>query len=151
LCGRTPWQATTRSPRAHRSSSVAHVISPYTQTGKVDSTFYSSVSVLRTVELLLGLHPMTQFDAAATPMVKSFTDHPDMTPYSVIVPEQPLDQVNAASAPMAAESALMNFSHEDRAPENLLNLAIWQGVKGAHSPMPAPVHALFAAQRDSGG
>jgi YVTN family beta-propeller protein len=134
---------------AHRT--VAHVISPYTQTGKVDSTFYSSVSVLRTVELLLGLHPMTQFDAAATPMVKSFTDHPDMTPYSVIVPKQPLDQMNAASAPMAAESARMNFSHEDRAPENLLNLAIWQGVKGAHSPMPARVHALFAALRDCDG
>jgi hypothetical protein len=68
---------------AHRST--AFVISPYTQTGKVDSTFYSSVSVLRTIELILGLHPLTQFDAAATPMLASFTDHPNLAPYTAIV------------------------------------------------------------------
>jgi YVTN family beta-propeller protein len=132
---------------AHRT--VAHVISPYTQTGKVDSTFYSSVSILRTVELILGLHPLTQFDASATPLVRSFTNHPDMAPYSAVVPTQPLDQMNPASAPMAALSASWDFSHEDRAPEDLLNRAIWEGVRGADSSMPAPRHELFAAQRDS--
>ena len=132
---------------AHRT--VAHVISPYTQTGKVDSTFYSSVSVLRTVELILGLHPLTQFDATATPMVRSFTNHPNPAPYSAIVPKQSLDQMNAASAPMAALSASWDFSQEDRAPEDLLNRAIWEGVRGAGSKLPAPRHSLFPAQRDS--
>jgi YVTN family beta-propeller protein len=134
---------------AHRT--VAHVISPYTQTGKVDSTFYSSVSVLRTIELILGVHPLTQFDAAATPMLGSFTDRPNLAPYTAIVPKQPLDTMNTASAPMAAEAASWNFSKEDRAPEDLLNKSIWEGVKGADSPMPAPRHELFAAQRDPDG
>ena len=134
---------------AHRT--VAHVISPYTQTGKVDSAFYSSVSVLRTIELILGLHPLTQFDAAATPMLGSFTDHPNLTPYTAIVPKQPLDTMNAASAPMAAQAATWNFSKEDRAPEELLNKSIWEGVMGGESVMPAPRHELFAAQRDPDG
>jgi hypothetical protein len=121
---------------AHRT--VAHVISPYTQTGKVDSTFYSTVSLLRTMELLLGLEPMTQFDAAATPMFASFTDHPDFAPYQAIQPAQRLDQMNTPGSPLAAASSRMDFSREDRAPVQLLNEAIWQSVKGAGSPMPPP-------------
>jgi YVTN family beta-propeller protein len=124
---------------AHRT--LAQVISPYTQTGKVDSHFYSSVSVLRTVELILGLHPMTQFDAAATPMLWSFTDKPNMTPYTAITPAQRLNQMNPKTAPMAAQSQRWSFKREDLAPEHLLNRAIWESVKGAASPMPLPVHS----------
>jgi Phosphoesterase family len=121
---------------AHRT--VGHVISPYTQTGKVDSVFYSSVSMLRTMELILGLQPLTQFDAAANPMFNSFTDHPDFRPYDAVKPAQPLDEPNPPGAPLASESARMDFSREDRAPEQLLNQAIWKSVKGAGSAMPAP-------------
>jgi hypothetical protein len=119
----------------HRT--VAHVISPYTQTGRVDSTFYSTVSMLRTMELILGLDPLTQFDAAATPMSRSFTDRPSLRPYAAVTPAIPLDQPNPPNAPLAAESSRMDFSVEDRAPEDLLNRAIWESVKGAGVPIPA--------------
>ncbi len=134
---------------AHRT--LAHVISPYTQTGKVDSTFYSSVSVLRTVELIFNLHPMTQFDATATPMIFSFTDKPNMKPYDAIQPNQPLDETNPATAPMAAQSATWNFTREDQAPAQLLNRAIWESVKGLNVPMPAPVlNGFTVGARDDG-
>jgi YVTN family beta-propeller protein len=120
---------------AHRT--VALAISPYTQTGRVDSTFYSTVSMLRTIELIVGLGPMTQFDAAATPMLASFTDTPNPRAYTAIQPLQPLDELNAEDAPMAAESLGMDFSAEDRAPDEALNEAIWKSVRGAASEMPA--------------
>ena len=129
---------------AHRV--LAQVISPYTRTGTVDSTFYSSVSVLRTMELILGVPPMTQFDAAATPLVNSFTDKPDATPFTARQPQVDLTEVNPADAPLAAQSAAMDFSREDRAPTALLNQAIWQSVKGAGSPMPAPRNGLASGR-----
>src|SRR5262249_34841713 len=69
---------------AHRS--LAFVISPYTKRGHVDSTLYSTSSMLRTMELILGLKPMSQFDAAARPMHNSFQADPDLRPYQHIVP-----------------------------------------------------------------
>jgi YVTN family beta-propeller protein len=129
---------------AHRTTSL--VISPYTQTGKVNSTQYSTVAMLRTMELILGINPLTQYDAAATPMTASFTNHPNMTPFTAITPATPLDQMNTASSPMAAQSAKMNFSAADQAPEQELNKAIWESVKGADSQMPAPKHAIAGSQ-----
>ncbi|MBA3430985.1 MAG: bifunctional YncE family protein/alkaline phosphatase family protein [Actinobacteria bacterium] len=120
---------------AHRT--VGHVISPYTQIGEVDSTFYSSVSMLRTMQLILGLEPLTQFDAAATPMLNSFTNEPDFQPYKAIKPEQPLDEMNEKNAPMARISSKLDFSREDIAPWQTLNEAIWKGVRGGDSEMPA--------------
>jgi DNA-binding beta-propeller fold protein YncE len=128
---------------AHRTTAL--VISPYTQTGKVDSTMYSTVAMMRTMELLDGIGPLTQFDAAATPMTASFTDHPDFATYSAITPTQSLDETNTAASPMAAQSARMNFSGADLAPEHRLNEAIWKSVHGAHSSMPAPQHNIIPA------
>ena len=122
---------------AHRT--VGHVVSPYTQlNGKVDSTFYSTMSFLRTMELILGLRPMTQFDAAATPLFNSFTDNADFAAYNAEKPEQSLTEPNLPSAPMAAQSSRMNFTVEDQAPQRELNEAIWQSVRGAGSKMPGP-------------
>jgi len=73
---------------------IAQVISPYSHTGKVDSTFYSTVSMLRTVELILGLPPLTQYDALTTPMANAFTSKPDLTPYNAVKPSQNMQQVN---------------------------------------------------------
>ncbi|MEU0969192.1 glutaminyl-peptide cyclotransferase [Streptomyces sp. NPDC005917] len=131
---------------AHRTTSL--VVSPYTQTGKVDSTMYSTVSMMRTMELLDGIGPLTQFDAAATPMTASFTEKPNHTPYTAITPTQSLDEQNAATAPMAAQSAKMNFSGADLAPEQELNKAIWESVKGAGSNMPAPKHDVVPNSAD---
>src|SRR5262249_21366095 len=79
----------------HRT--VAQIISPYSQTGAVDSTFYSTVSMLRTIELIAGIPPLTQFDAAATPMNASFSSTPNFRPYDVVTPLTSLAATNPAS------------------------------------------------------
>jgi YVTN family beta-propeller protein len=73
---------------------IAQVISPYSHTGKIDSTFYSTVSMLRTIELVLGLPPLTQFDALTTPMANAFTSRRDLTPYTAVKPSRNMQQVN---------------------------------------------------------
>jgi YVTN family beta-propeller protein len=130
---------------AHRT--IAQVVSPYTHTGQVDSTFYSTVSMLRTMELIVGLPPLTQFDAAATPMIDSFANKPDTTPYTAITPSQSLTELNTVRSVMARASARMDFTGADEAPAAKLNEAIWKSVKGANSAMPAPRHALAAHDR----
>jgi YVTN family beta-propeller protein len=120
---------------AHRTTAL--VVSPFTQTGKVDSTQYSTVAMLRTIELLAGVGPLTQFDAAATPMTASFGRRPNVRPYDAITPSQPLNEMNTAASPMAAQSAGMDFTGADRAPEKQLDAAIWESVKGLNTPMPA--------------
>jgi hypothetical protein len=119
---------------AHRT--LAWVISRYSRTGRVDSTFYSTGSMLRTMELFLGLPPLTRFDAAATPMIDSFTNKPDLASYDAITPSQSLTELNTASSPVAAASTRMNLADADHAPERELNEAIWKSVKGANSTMP---------------
>ena len=126
---------------AHRSP--AFIISPYTRRGAVDSTMYSTSSMLRTMELILGLQPMTQFDAAATPMFNAFQSTPDLRPYDLVSPQVDLGARNTASSWGSAASGRMNFSKEDDTPEQALNEIIWHSVRGANSPMPAPVHAAF--------
>jgi YVTN family beta-propeller protein len=128
---------------AHRT--VAEVISPYSQTGKVDSTFYSTASMLRTMELILGLQPLTQFDAYATPMLAAFTSTPDLTPYTAVEPRQNTKETNPANAPDAAVSNAQPLTKEDQIDEQTFNNAIWQSVKGANSVMPAPQHHVFPA------
>lgn len=128
---------------AHRT--VAEVISPYTHTGRVDSTFYSTASMLRTIELIVGLHPLTQFDAYATPMLAAFTNKPDLTPYTAQKPSQDLQEVNPVTAPLAAQSAQQDLTKEDQINMSLFNQATWASVKGADVPMPAPRHTVFPA------
>ena len=118
----------------HRSEAL--VISPYTQHGNVDSTFYSTVSMLRTIELIVGINPMTQFDAAATPMLNSFSEHPNLTAYDAVVPSQSVAQVNGTTAPLAAQMQGMSMVKADDLPEQVLNAAIWKSIKGPDSTMP---------------
>ncbi len=125
---------------AHRT--VAEVISPYTQTGKVDSSFYSTVSMLRTIEDIVGIRPLTQFDTYATPMTASFTNKPDVTAYTAQRPADAGNASNTTSSPMAAQSAAQSLDREDEIDMRLFNEAIWASVKGAGSPMPAPRHGL---------
>jgi hypothetical protein len=117
----------------HRTEAL--VISPYTQSAKVDSTFYSTVSMLRTMELITGVPPLTQFDASATPMLNAFTNKPNQAPFRALIPAQSLTQTNSTSAPMAAQPAEMNFGDADLNNPDTLNRAIWQSVKGANSTM----------------
>ena len=112
----------------HRSTVFA--ISPYTQTGAVDPTFYSSVSVLRTMELILGVPPMTQFDAVATPMSAAFSSNPNLRPYTAVVPGVSLFAKNTFHSPMAAASLRIDFSDPDLIPMRLMNRILWRAMHG---------------------
>jgi DNA-binding beta-propeller fold protein YncE len=126
---------------AHRT--VALVVSPYTRRGTVDSTMYSTTSMLRTMELILGLPPMSQHDAGAMPMTAAFADAPDPAPFDHRDTKIPFYEMNRDGAPMQALADTWDFSKEDAAPDIPLNEAIWKSVKGTDSDMPAPVNAAF--------
>ncbi|HTD85634.1 MAG TPA: alkaline phosphatase family protein, partial [Candidatus Binatia bacterium] len=126
---------------AHRT--VALVISPYTKRNAVDSTMYSTSSMLRTMELILGLRPMSQFDALATPMHNSFTAAPNFKPYKALPANIDLKERNQRTAWGSDISAKMNFAKEDAADDLLLNEVIWRSIRGADSPMPPPRRAAF--------
>ena len=124
---------------AHRTEAL--VISPYTRRGAVDSTLYSTTSMLRTMELILGLQPMTQFDAAAAPMFNSFQARPDWGPYMALPAGVDLDATNSSFAWGGKEKFV--FAKEDANDDIQFNEVIWRSVKGGDHPMPAPVHAGF--------
>jgi YVTN family beta-propeller protein len=126
---------------AHRT--VALLISPYAQRVHVDSTLYSTNSMLRTMELILGLKPLSQFDAAAKPMYAAFRATPDPRPYQHAVPEADLNAKNDKTAWGAKLSERFDLTREDAADDLLLNEVIWRSVRGANSPMPPPVRSAF--------
>jgi hypothetical protein len=99
--------------------------------------------MLRTIELILGLPPMSQYDAAATPMYRAFGSTPDPTPFEHRDPRVPLDEKNDVSAPGAAASLAMDFREADRTPEIELNEILWKSVRGPGSLMPPPIHSAF--------
>jgi hypothetical protein len=116
------------------------VVSPYIKRQTIDSTLYTTSSMLRTIELLLGLPPMSQYDAAANPMYASFGDKPDLTPYVHMKPQVDVTVKNTVSAYGARRSMQMNFRDVDEAPMAELNEILWRSIKGADAPVPAPVH-----------
>jgi DNA-binding beta-propeller fold protein YncE len=126
---------------AHRT--VAMVISPYCKRNSVDSHMYSTSSMLRTMELILGLEPMSQFDAAALPMYACFTMNPDFTSYHCRPAQVDIHQKNSTQAWGAQISKTMNLEVEDAADDILFNEIIWKNVRGVHSNMPAPRRAAF--------
>lgn len=132
----------------HRT--VAQVISPYTRRGHVDSTFYSHQSMLKTIELILGLAPMTLFDLIATDMRESFTSTPDFTPYEHVEPQVSLLEVNpplGALGGQAKKDALasmkMNFAVPDEAPWDELNRILWRKARGVKAKYPGVREAAF--------
>ncbi len=126
---------------AHRSPAL--VISPYTKRRYVDSNMYSTSSMLRTIELILGLKPMSQFDAAAQPMYGSFQAAADLGPFTHLPAGVSLSERNSDRAWGAAESAKMDFREADAADDQRLNEIIWRSIRGADHPMPPPVRAAF--------
>ncbi len=126
---------------AHRSPAL--VISPYTKRNTVVSTMYSTSGFLRTMELILGLPPMSQYDAAATPLYNCFTSTPDFTPYQHLKAKVDLDIRNVAVNKSSKISETFNFAKEDEAPDLELNQVVWKSVKGEDSEMPAPRRSAF--------
>jgi YVTN family beta-propeller protein len=123
---------------------TAYVISPYTKRNAVVSTQYNQTSILRSMELILGLPPMNQIDATATPMGDCFTDAPDLTPYIAAPANVPLDQMNpnpkkisdATLRKDAIASARLDLQEADRCPEDVLNRILWHAMKGPDEPYP---------------
>jgi hypothetical protein len=126
---------------AHRTAAL--VVSPYTKRQYVDSSMYSTTSMLRTIELILGLPPMTQFDAAALPMYASFRAKADLTPYKHRPAGVDLKQTVKRSDFGVKETQKLDFSKPDAADDLALNDIVWKSVRGKDSPMPPPVRASF--------
>jgi YVTN family beta-propeller protein len=127
---------------AHRT--VAMVVSPYTRGRGLDHTMYSTASMLRTMELILGLQPMSQYDAGALPMYNTFQAEVDLSPYTCLaVPEEMRTVRNSPDAWGSDLSAQLNFEKEDAADDLLFNEIVWRSIKGGDNPMPAPVRAAF--------
>jgi DNA-binding beta-propeller fold protein YncE len=124
---------------AHRT--IAYVISPYSKRGTVDSTLYSTSSMLRTMELILGLRPMSQFDAAARPMFSCFQSEPDLRTYQALPARFDLERKNTRQA--WGGDLDLDFTKEDAADDLMLNEIVWRSVRGGGSPMPVPVRAGF--------
>jgi YVTN family beta-propeller protein len=122
---------------AHRT--VALVVSPYTQTGEVDSSFYDTTSMIKTIELILGMRSMTQFDATALPMYNAFAMKPKMKPYTYQPPSYPLNIQNTEESTGADLSKKLNFSEADKANEEQLNHILWDELKkGIPYPLKRP-------------
>ena len=100
--------------------------------------------MIRTMELILGLPPLTQYDAGATPMFNCFQQNAQMTPYQALTPKVDLVAKNTLRSPGAKRSARMNFREYDRAPEDELNRILWLAAKGPDVPYATPIHrAVF--------
>jgi hypothetical protein len=125
---------------AHRS--VGLVISPYTKGHGINHTLYSTASMLRSIELILGLPPMSQYDAAAMPMFNVFSSKPDLTPYVVENPRQDLSEKNKAGSYGQSMMEKFNLRREDAVPDRVFNEIVWRSIKG--TPMPAPRYSIFS-------
>jgi YVTN family beta-propeller protein len=130
---------------AHRSP--AFLISPFVKRNTVDSTLYTTSSMLRTMELILGLPPMSQYDAAAAPMYGAFTPTPTATPYTHLDARVSLTERNEPNAPGSQASLRMDMHEADLAPDLELNEIIWKSIRGANAQMPPPVRAAFIRPR----
>ena len=123
---------------------TAYVVSPYTKRKQTVSTQYNQTSLLRTIELILGLPPMNIMDASATPMFDCFTDQPDFTPFVALPNNIPLDQMNPDPKKVsdrllrrqAYASARLPLDKPDQCPEDLLNRILWHAMKGSDAPYP---------------
>jgi hypothetical protein len=125
---------------SHRSP--AFIISPYTRRGTVDSNMYNTTSMLRTMELILHLHPMTHFDAGARPMFASFAPQPSAAPYQAEKPRISTEERNPASSSTASRSARLDFTKEDLNDDDELNDILWRAIRGTDPP--APMRSMFA-------
>lgn len=133
----------------HRTLALA--VSPYSRRGHVDSTFYSSQSILKTIELILGLPTLSLFDLIANDMRASFDDTPDYTGYTAVAPAQSLfeenPQLEALNGPArlaALDSMKMRWEVPDAAPTERLNRILWGSIRGWNTVYPAPKNAVFA-------
>jgi hypothetical protein len=126
---------------AHRTT--AYLAGGFVKRNFVDHTMYSSSSMLRTIELILGLPPLSQYDAAATPMWRCFSNKPNNTIFKSLPSNINLNDVNPGGTKLAALAKGLDFSEIDLVSDDIMNNMIWKGIKGEKSKVPVPVRAAF--------
>jgi hypothetical protein len=133
----------------HRT--VALAISPYVRRGAVDSTFYAHQSILKTIELILGLPTLSLFDLIASDMRASFSNTLDENPYTAAVPTQSLAEINPPASALkgparsgARASAKMRWDVPDAVPSDRLNRILWHSIRGWDTPYPGTKQAVFS-------
>ncbi len=131
---------------AHRT--VGLVISPYARRGHLDSTQYGGVSMIRTMELILGLKPLSQYDAAANPMFGSFNEEAVLTPYVHEPARIDLQAKNTPLAYGADRSSKMDFTEYDKIDDFELNEILWKSIMGKDAPIPPAVRRAIAFKAD---
>ena len=131
---------------AHRTT--AYVAGPYVKRGFIDHTSYSTSGMLRTIELILGIPPMSQYDAAAVPMWRCFTSKPDFATFKALPSNIDLTEKTIVKNELTEQSEMFDFTKEDKAPDRLFNEVIWKAVRGLSSVMAAPKRAAFVKLDD---
>jgi YVTN family beta-propeller protein len=126
---------------AHRST--AYIAGPYVKRNFVDHTMYSTTSMLRTIELILGIPPMSQYDAAAQPMWRCFQSTPDLSGFSAKPLQWDINEKNSVTNKWQKKSETFDFTKEDRVPDREFTEVIWKAVKGENAVVPAPRRAAF--------
>ena len=134
---------------AHRST--AYVAGGFVKCGYVDHTMYSTSSMLRTMELILGIPPMSQYDAAATPMWRCFSKTPNNKPFTSLKNNINLDERNVAINRNSIKSAEFDLSKPDLINDLEFSQIVWQSIKGLNSPMPAPKRSAFLVLKEEDG
>jgi YVTN family beta-propeller protein len=119
--------------------STFYLISPYAA-GGVQHLTYTTASVIRTIELILGMPPLTPYDAGARPLDAAFTARADLRPFDALPAQTDTEILNAKAAYRAADSARLDFAHEDAAPDGELNDILWHATRGGD---PEPVSGDF--------
>ncbi|QDK82325.1 beta-propeller fold lactonase family protein [Spirosoma sp. KCTC 42546] len=126
---------------AHRS--IAFIAGGFVKRGYIDHTMYSTSGMLRTMELILGLKPMSQYDAAATPMWRCFNKKADSTPFTARPAGVDINEKNVAINTNSKRSSLFNLTHPDDIDDLIFSEIVWQTVRGPKSVMPAPRRGAF--------
>ena len=126
---------------AHRST--AYIAGGFVKRNFIDHTMYSTSSMLRTIELILGLPPMSQYDAAAEPMWRCFNTTSNQLPFQSIPSNIDLNDKNTIQTASAILSESFNLTKEDAIPDMLFSNVIWKAVKGENSIMPSPKRSAF--------
>jgi YVTN family beta-propeller protein len=129
---------------AHRTT--AYVAGGFVKRHFVDHTMYSTSGMLRTIELILGLPPMSQYDAAATPMFKCFSENANLTPFIAKPLQTDINAKNIQESVWQRKSEQFDFTKEDRIASKEFNEVIWKAIKGLDAAVPAPKRAAFVKE-----
>ena len=129
---------------AHRSVMLA--IGPYVKRGFVDHNMYTSSSVLKTMELILGLKPMTQFDLSTAPILNPITNVPGLKFYIAVKPLTDLNEKNRAGLFGGEKCEELNLTVEDAVPEREFNEIMWKAIKGEDSELPPLTRNAFVKE-----